>query len=353
MRQFDNFDWIIFICALLLSGFGTAIIGSVSSTLVVAQVSFYVLGLVFFFLFLRVDFRVYGAVSLLIYVVFALLLFLTIIAGFESRGAIRWISVGAFRLQFSEIAKPFLVAALADFLVRFGAGKTFSRFLLLLSLMMVPIFFVLKQPDLGSALIYSITFLTMLFIDGWRLGYFFVIGIVSLVAAPLFWKLLASYQKQRILSFVGPGIDPLGASYNAIQAMVAVGSGLFLGRGLGRGTQSQLAFLPERHTDFIFASLSEELGFLGAATVLILYFVLIWRVFRIAFVTSDPFGKLFCAGVGVMLLSQVFINAGMNVGILPVTGITLPLVSYGGSSIVATMVALGMVENIARSVEIG
>lgn len=347
MTALKSFDWVILICILLLSGFGAGVIGSVAPEVFLQQAIFYILGLAVFFIFSRIDFRVYSNLRNPIYFLALVLFAITLFLGLETRGAVRWIPLGPFRLQFSEIFKPLLVVAFASILS--NQDNRLRSYMLSLVWVAVPLMMVFKQPDLGSTLVYAATFLAMLITSGTNLIYltFSFLGFGFLT--PLIWKFLADYQKNRILSFFSPHIDPLGASYNSIQAVITVGSGMLFGRGLGRGTQSHLAFLPERHTDFVFASLAEEMGFVGAISVLVIYFVLIWRIFFVAGRTDSLDAKLICTGIGVMLLSQVFINVGMNVGIVPVTGITLPLLSYGGSSVFSTMIALGIVENIARS----
>lgn len=308
-------------------------------------------GMGLFILFANIDYRVYGSLWKQLYILSLILLGITLFVGFESRGATRWISVMGFRLQFSEILKPFLLASLAVFLENRPVGRSDLRhFAKALLLALIPTLLIFKQPDLGSAIVYFASFTAMVFASGISLAYVAAIGIVGLVFLPLVWHFLAGYQQNRILSFFNPGLDPLGTSYNAIQATIAVGSGMFFGWGLGRGTQSQLLFLPEHHTDFVFASLAEEMGFFGAIILLVIYFVLIWRALKISSLATDKLAKILAAGIAVMLLSQVFINVGMNLGIMPVTGITLPLVSYGGSSVLATMISLGILQNIASSV---
>lgn len=343
----NGFDFVIFIGAIILCGFGAAIVSSVAPELLASQIFFYLLGLLVFLLLSFTDGRIYQSWGKMIYVVSIGLLLVTLGLGLESRGAVRWISIGALRLQFSEILKPFLILALASFLVT-EWRRSFRKTLWILFLMVLPVLLIFKQPDLGSAVIFFLAFGMMLFTSGLNMGYFLGGGIVMAVVFPLFFRFLAPYQQTRILSFFRPHIDPLGSSYNAIQAVITVGSGMMFGRGLGRGTQSHLLFLPEHHTDFVFASMAEEWGFLGIVVVLIIYFILVYRILRVARFSHSRFGRLVAIGVGIMLLGQVFINSGMNLGILPVTGITLPLLSYGGSSVLATMIALGVVESIAR-----
>lgn len=347
MKRATSLDWTIPVLILLLQGLGAAIIGSVSPDLLGAQLGFYLLGWGLFFFFCRLDLSVVFHLKWHIYFAAILLLLITMIIGVESRGATRWINIGPFRAQFSELLKPFLIASFAVLISQnklrgFGLIKC-------LVIIVVPVLLVLRQPDLGSAIVYFVAVLSMLFVGGLPVGYI-VFGVVSLLAAlPFGWHFLADYQKQRIEVFLGSSVDPLGTSYNTIQAMIAVGSGMLLGRGLGRGTQSQLLFLPEHHTDFVFASLSEELGFLGAFSLVLIYFLLIWKGTKIIMKTTNPVHRLLGSGIVAMLFAQVFVNVGMNLGIVPVTGITLPLVSYGGSSVLATMMILGMLENIGQA----
>ncbi|MBI3558805.1 rod shape-determining protein RodA, partial [Candidatus Gottesmanbacteria bacterium] len=296
---------------------------------------------ILFFIFSKIDYRIYGSAWRQIYGISLIFLLITLILGLESRGATRWISLFGFRLQFSEILKPFIFSSLALLL----AEKKYFKAIILAA---IPIFLIFKQPDLGSALVYFLGFAAMIFLSEINLSFLLVSGGLIVGLLPLAWHFLAGYQKGRILSFLNPAGDPLGASYNAIQALIAVGSGQLFGWGLGRGSQSQLFFLPEHHTDFVFASLAEELGFLGAGILLLIYFILIMRILKIA-QSAEPLGKFLTVGLGMILLGQVFINVGMNLGVVPVTGITLPLISYGGSSILATMISLGIVENISRS----
>ncbi len=323
-------------------GFGTAVIGSVAPSLVGSQILFYIAGLGLFFLFSQIDPRIYKSIWKQTYVISIILLLMTLALGLESRGATRWISLAGFRLQFSEILKPFLMISLAA-LISFQQESKFKNFLYFLIIGAIPMFLIFKQPDLGSALVYLAGSSFMIFVSGINLWYIFSVLISFVIFLPVAWHFLAQYQKDRIFSFINPQVDPLGISYNAIQAVIAVGSGMFFGKGLGLGTQSQLLFLPEHHTDFIFASTAEELGFLGAGLLLIVYFILIMKIFKNAGATKDSFVRLLIVSLGAMIFAQVFINVGMNLGILPVTGITLPLVSYGGSSILSVMISLGII----------
>jgi rod shape determining protein RodA len=208
---------------------------------------------------------------------------------------------------------------------------------------------VLKQPDLGNAIVYFSFWIVIIFISGFKVWLVPIIICLTVLFIPLFWRFLKDYQKERIVSFLNPQSDPLGIGYNAIQAMVAVGSGGFWGLGLGRGTQSHLLFLPEYHTDFIFASFSEEFGFIGVLLLIFLYCLILTRIIVIGINSQDKFGLLVSGGIFGVLFTQFFINVGMNIGLLPITGITLPLVSYGGSSLLSFAILLGIASNIAKN----
>jgi rod shape determining protein RodA len=327
MRSFGkNFDWFIVLAIVILLLLGLTMMGSVASSLLPQQVFYALLGLFLFFLVSRLDYRIFQGLTLLLFIFIILALLSTFLFGQLTRGSIRWIQIGGFTFQPSELVKPFLILLFASF-VSFQKTFSFRSSIFSFLLLFIPAFLIFRQPDLGSSLV-------VVFVWG--------------ASLPIIWRLLKSYQKERIYTFLHPFSDPLGAGYNMIQSIVAVGSGQLIGRGLGRGTQSHLRFLPERHTDFIFASLAEELGLIGAGLLILAYGLLLWRVLRIGQKSADSFGFLICIGAFTLIASQVFINVGMNLGLVPITGLTLPLVSYGGSSLIATMVCLGLVESVAR-----
>ncbi len=225
--------------------------------------------------------------------------------------------------------------------------KAFRYVLLSLLYVSIPVLLILIEPELGSALVVLFTWFAMLMFSKMNKKHLLMLLVIFLVLGFLGWNfLLEEYQKQRVFTFLNPYEDPLGEGYNVLQSIIAVGSGELFGRGLGRGLQSQLKFLPERQTDFIFASTAEELGLLGSGVILALYLVLFIRLMKAAAVARDNFGMYLSLGILFMLLIQVFINIGMNVGLFPVTGIPLPLLSYGGSSLIVTLLALGLVESV-------
>jgi rod shape determining protein RodA len=276
------------------------------------------------------------------------LLILVLILGIESRGAVRWIEILGFRIQFSEILKPFLAISLSSYLANLknNSFKSMTAIVLFLTPVALLIFF---QPDLGDALIYVVvTFLALIFF-GFPFKFFLAGIIPAVVIFPVFWNFLHDYQKQRIMTFFNPGTDPLGTSYNAIQSVIAVGSGMIAGKGFGQGTQSGLRFLPERHTDFIFATISEQLGFIGTVVILIVFGFLLFKIFVIYQDSRDRFCRIFAAIGFFIILMQIFINVGMNIGILPIVGVTLPFMSYGGSSLLSNFIILGILTAVNKA----
>lgn len=344
-KLFPAFDWVLFLATFGISVFGAVIVSNLVPGLFSQQVIYILLGITIFFAFSQVDYRIFERFAVLLYIACLFFLLAPFIFGTVTRGTLRWIQIGPFTVQPSEIVKPFLVLFFAHF---FEPQKASAKKLVIGGLLLVvPVVLIFFQPDLGSSIVVSLSWLGILIAAGVSFK-MLVISFGSLLFfVPIGWKfLLRDYQKQRIFAFLDPLRDPLGTGYNLIQATVAVGAGRLFGRGLGRGTQSHLRFLPERHTDFIFASIAEELGFLFSSFLIIAFIILLWRILKISLKTRDSFGTLVCGGMFSLLFSQFFINIAMNLGLLPITGITLPLVSYGGSSFISTMIGLGILENI-------
>lgn len=339
-------DWILIFSLLILSIFGIIAVHILVPGSLLQQLAYFIFAFIFFLIFSQIDYRILEKISLPLYLGSIAFLFAPLLFGKITRGSVRWIQFGPITIQPSEIVKPFLVIFFASF---FSNGKlNFKKILIGGILLVIPLFLVFIQPDLGSSLVILLSWIGIVFFAGIPTGFILMALALFIMLLPITWILLKEYQRQRIISFLNPSADPLGAGYHIIQTIIAVGSGQFFGRGLGRGTQSQLKFLPERHTDFIFASLAEDLGFLGSAILILGFLILLWRILFISQKTKDLFGSLVCLGVFSILFSQIFINIGMNIGLLPITGITLPIVSYGGSSLVATMISLGIIENIAK-----
>jgi rod shape determining protein RodA len=271
--------------------------------------------------------------------------------GASTNGAQAWFSVGPLALQPAELMKPLLVMALAAHGARAGGPLDGRRLLGALVLLGVPVGLVLLQPDLGTAMLLVSLTVGVVAVAGARVRHLALLGLLGVVAVVgvLRAGVLAPYQVERLTGFLHQSADPRGASWNLEQAKIAIGSGGLAGEGLFSGSQTRLAYVPEQHTDFVFTVVGEELGLVGGATVLGLFGLLAWRIWRAAWLTADPFGALCCAGVLAMLVFQVTENVGMTMGITPITGIPLPFLSYGGSSMVASFAAVGLAANVARS----
>lgn len=282
-----------------------------------------------------------------LYVFNLIMLLAVMLIGQSALGAQRWISIGPISIQPSEFSKLIMIVSLAGMLEeKVGKLNTLEDLIPVAAYVGLPFLLVLKQPDLGTSLVFLAIFFGMVFVCGIRLrllGGIFAAGIAML---PLLWHFLKDYQKMRIMVFMDPNVDPLGSGYHIIQSKIAIGSGMLWGKGLFEGTQSQLNFLPENHTDFIFAVVGEELGFIGVVCLLLLYLVVLWRGVQIAKDASDMFGRLLAVGITSMLAFHVLVNVGMTLGIMPVTGIPLPLMSYGVSSLTTNIMAVAILINI-------
>lgn len=340
-------DLRLFLPTIVISGLSGFLIWSTNSHLLANHAAAIGIGLAVFFIISQLRLEVLQKSWLILYIIlFAGLLLL--FTQPEIRGAQRWLIIGPLSIQIGEIGKPLYIIALAGLFSNF-LPRTAKNFLILVLAGILPILLIAKQPDLGDAVLYSAVWLGLSLTGHIRFRFLAVLLFIGAVLLPLGWRSLADYQRERLVSFVQPDYDPQGIGYNAAQALIAVGSGKFWGRGLGQGTQSHLQFLPESYTDFIFASLTEELGFLGGAILLVAYSIMLYRILTLALATGEIFPRLLAIGAFTQLFSQLFVNIGMNLGIVPITGVTLPLVSYGGSSMVSTFMVLGLVQVIANS----
>lgn len=281
---------------------------------------------------------------------------LVLILGSAARGSRRWIDVGFFQIQPSELGKVLIIAVLAAYIVERMRDRNATRLTLgVLGLAALPAALIFLQPDLGTALVYGAITMSLLFVAGvpWQ-HLTAIVAAVAVLATLVLWAapaagvdVLKPYQVDRLTAFLHPNDDPGGQGYQQAQAQIAIGSGQRTGRGNELATQTQLNFLPEHHTDFVFAVVGETYGFAGAALVLTLYALLLWRALRIMASSRDQLGTLIAAGVVAIFMFQVFVNVGMNIGIMPITGVTLPLLSYGGASMLVTFIALGMLQSVA------
>jgi rod shape determining protein RodA len=296
-----------------------------------------------------IDIRFWLQTAYIYYFVALVLIIAVDVMGHNAMGATRWFRIGGFALQPSEIMKVCLVFALAKYFNNIDAEDIEKTKYTIAPIIMIalPVLFIFDQPDLGTATIVLLAGVSVLFIAGVRSWKFIAAGVSGLVAVPFLWIfVLYDYQKQRVLNFINPNNDPLGTGYNIIQSKIAIGSGGFFGKGYLNGTQGQLEFLPEKQTDFIFTMLSEELGFVGSLFTIIIYGLIIYKGNRIALKTQHQFGRLLALGITNILFIHIFINMGMVMGLLPVVGAPLPLISYGGTITASMLIGFGLLLNI-------
>lgn len=350
-----EFDWVLLLTVIAAIGVGIAMISSADSWTDSAcgaplpcagrQVAYGVIGLVALFIMASLDYRFLRSLGWLSYVVALGLLVAVLGTGTVAGGSRRWFELSIVRIQPSELAKLLVTIALAKYMSDHDMRRL-QHVLASFALVIVPVALVYQQPDLGTALTLLGIWACMAFVAGMRV---FHIGLLSLSAGlllPYALTMLEGYMQDRIALFLNPGQDPLGSSFSTTQALIAVGSGGWLGRGYGSGTQSQLRFLRVRHTDFIFSVLAEELGFVGALVLFALLAFLILRVVRAGHLARDDFGRLIAVGIATVILLQTFINVGVNIGLVPATGMPLPFISYGGSSLMTLLFALGLVQSV-------
>ena len=349
-----SINWIVLIISLLLVAIGSLFLYSAAGGSYdpwsKTQMLRYCAGICLFMYVSSVNIRLWLSFSYIIYFISLLLLILVYVIGDIGMGAQRWLDLGFVRIQPSELMKFALILLIARY---YHSEKEYSLFMRVLSLIyvlvlvVIPAYLIYIQPDLGSAIILMLVGITLLFIIGLSIWFFLVSGLCLVLISPLIWiYFLQDYQQNRILTFLDPSKDPLGAGYHIMQSKIALGSGGFWGRGFMKGSQSQLNFLPEMQTDFILTLISEEFGMIGTVFILFLYFLLIFYSIIIGLISKNIFGSFLCIGIAIILFYSVFINAAMVMGLLPVVGVPLPLISYGGSSLLSTMFGLGLISNV-------
>ncbi|MBI4398061.1 MAG: rod shape-determining protein RodA [Candidatus Omnitrophica bacterium] len=351
---FRGFNWGLFSLAMMLSFLGLLFIASAtaghSMGYLIRQLMWMGLGVAVLIVVVWLGYRSFLNLAFIFYGLSILLLVLVMITGVSAKGAQRWLDLGVIALQPSEFCKLSTILALARFLGGRSPKKNhWITFILASGIVIFPLGFILKQPDLGSTLIFIPIFFCMLFVWGAKLRYLFGTVLLGVAGMPLFWMLLKEYQKRRLLVFINPNIDPLGAGYNAIQSKIAVGSGMIFGKGWFQGTQNRLQFIPEHHTDFIFSVIGEEWGFVGAALLIMLFLLLIWRATLIGTQTTDMPARLLVTGIVSMIVFHIFINIGMTMGMMPIAGLPLPFISYGGSSLISSFIAVGLLISIYKT----
>ncbi|MFQ5850456.1 MAG: rod shape-determining protein RodA [Candidatus Binatia bacterium] len=356
-RLFSRFDWYLFGLAMCLAVIGILTIysatlditGERSGLLALRQLYWLAIGLVFMVASFRVDYRRINRLAYPFYAAVLLLLILVPFLGVVSGGSQRWLHLGYFALQPSELSKLAIVAVLAKRLQYDEPPEGYRlRELWMPFLLAAPILLlILAQPDLGTAVAFILVFFSVVLMGGIHIGSFVRLAVVGVALLPIGWQFLRPYQQMRIWTFFNPNLDPLGAGYHVIQSKIAIGSGRLFGKGYLQGTQNRLDFLPAQHTDFVFSVFAEEWGFVGCSILLGLYLALILLSLRVVRRARDRFGALLAFGMAAILFWQVIINIAMVTGTLPVAGIPLPFLSYGGSSLVTTMVAVGILVNVS------
>ena len=348
-QKIKNLDYILLISLILLSILSFFVMYSTDGGELLVHSKNHLLKLSTFFIMMLIisffNIKLWHYFSYFFYFLIILLLIWVSIFGIKVSGSQRWIDLYLIVLQPSELMKIGIILCLAKYYHRISIEKvnTFSSILIALVIIILPIILVLAQPDLGTSILIASSGLIILWLGGVKIKYFIVSFITFLISLPFVITVLEPYQKLRILTFLDPDRDPLGAGYQIIQSKIAIGSGGFSGKGFLSGTQSYLDFLPEKHTDFIFTLFSEEFGFLGSIGLIILYTIIILRVIRIGSICRSSFARLFCFGFAFALFIYITVNLSMVLGLLPIVGSPLPIMSYGGSSMLATMIGFGIV----------
>jgi rod shape determining protein RodA len=313
------------------------------------QLAWYCAGLIVMVISFLINYKLLDRWANAVYIVCILLLIFVLLFGKYVSGARRWLILGPLSIQPSELVKIAVIICLARYYSKIAniRGLTMRELLTPLILVAIPIFLIVMQPDLGTAMIVVLIAGSMtVFVKIERRSFLYIIAS-STLSFPMVWFFLKGYQKKRILTFLNPERDPLGAGYHIIQSKIAIGSGMITGKGFLKGTQNALSFLPEQHTDFIFSVLAEEMGFMGSVIYLLIFMVLIIWGLNVAYRCRDPFGTILAVGISSMIFWQVFINVGMAMGLMPIVGVPLPFISYGGSSIVAMMICIGLLMNVS------
>jgi len=351
LRTWRYFDFWLLLVVLLLITFGVAMIFSATQNTPDLQLLWRTqliragIGVIAMLILASIDYRYYREIWHLFYFFVVGLLVLVLVVGELTGGTQRWLAGGA--IQPGEIAKVIIIIVLARYFARHDGEMDRVQHLLFSMLMVaLPMGLIFLEPDLGTSLIIGVIWLIMAMVAGMRLLHIALLGGAAVLASPVIWLGMKDYMRQRVILFLDPAGNP-DDYYNVQQALISIGSGGWLGKGFGNGTQSQLRFLRVRHTDFIFSVIGEELGMLGAILLLLLFLLLLWRILHAANIAGDAFGRNICIGVAAVIFVQAAINIGVNLGIMPVTGTPLPFVSYGGSSLVTFLLALGLVESVA------
>ena len=349
IQKVKKLDFILLFNIVLLSAISLVVMYSTDGGEILYHTKSHFIKLITFFLLMLVisffNIKVWHIFSYIFYFIIILLLIWVSVYGIKVSGSQRWMNLYFIVLQPSELMKIGIILCLAKYYHRLKIDdvNSFTSIIIALTIIIVPIIFVISQPDLGTSVLIASSGLIILWLGGVKIKYFFYSFVTFLISLPFIISFLKPYQKLRILTFLDPDRDPLGAGYQIIQSKIAIGSGGLEGKGFLKGTQSYLDFLPEKHTDFIFTLFSEEFGFIGSIVLLIIYSIIIIRIIRIGAISRSNFAKLFCFGFAFAIFIYIVVNLAMVLGLLPIVGSPLPIMSYGGSSMLATMIGFGIV----------
>jgi len=349
IQKIKKLDFVLLFSIVLLSAISLVVMYSTDGGEILYHTKSHFIKLVTFFLLMLVisffNIKIWHVFSYIFYFIIILLLIWVSVYGIKVSGSQRWMNLHFIVLQPSELMKIGIILCLAKYYHRLKIDdvNSFTSIIIALAIIIVPIIFVISQPDLGTSVLIASSGLIILWLGGVKIKYFFFSFVTFLISLPFIISFLKPYQKLRILTFLDPDRDPLGAGYQIIQSKIAIGSGGLEGKGFLKGTQSYLDFLPEKHTDFIFTLFSEEFGFIGSIVLLIIYSIIIIRIIRIGVISRSNFAKLFCFGFAFGIFIYIVVNLSMVLGLLPIVGSPLPIMSFGGSSMMATMIGFGIV----------
>lgn len=351
-KIFKNLDYGILFSVITIVIIGIITIGSATSTSssnFKYQIAWLIVSIPIVFALLLIDYNTIGGYYKVIYFVSIVMLVLVLLFGSERNGAKSWLGIGPFGGQPAEFAKLATIIALSKIMEEMENINTFKNLSKIAIYILIPMVLIQLQPDAGTNMIFAVTMLGILFVAGLNLKFLYGVGITGIVGVAVLWQfdILDAYQKNRILVFLKPELDKLGHGYNAIMAKMAVGSGMFFGMGWNKGNLAGGNFIPESHTDFIFSVFAEEWGFLGVLVLLILYMNIILKSVRIARTAKDKFGTYMVVGILTMITFQILQNIGMDIGLMPITGITLPFMSYGGSSLLTNLISIALILNVS------
>ncbi len=353
LKSIRKIDFVCILSAIFISSIGVISLFSFNPEAATRQLFFVIGGLFLMFLFSFLDWRAFREnpyIILTLYLLSTLSLYGLLLFGPTIRGVNRWYRVGDFLFDPAEVFKIVIIILLAKFFSkRHVEMYRFSHIVLSGFYVLLPAYFIFRQPDLGSSLVIVIAWIGVLIVSGIKVKHFVLIVVTGLIVLTLGWFFfLADYQKDRAISFVNPELDPQGIGWGQAQAKIAVGSGGLLGKGFGSGTQTQYGFLPEPETDFIFAAVAEEFGLLGVAVLIVSFIVFLWRIMLVALRSNNNFPRLFAVGFATLIATQAIINIGMNLGVFPIIGTPLPLVSYGGSNLLFVFIGLGILQSMNK-----